>query len=607
MPVPYVLPLLPPPQILVDVGDREVPAEPTRVWGPLAITEVPTIVDGVRVFRGDTSIRAVGGRVAQVVVRTPRVPTVGTFPTHVGETLPGVILEEERVWFPTGDGLVAARWVTTDTGHELVVDGDGRVRFRAGPPHGAGTVAALHHPRRPDDPLVASPLVGVTLRGAAGDTVTDDAGAWSLSDAAPTVSLEGPWFTVDDQGGAALSAVVGDGDVVLDHPDDLSELDAWVAATTVRAAWLPYGPGHEWLEGNVTLEVDQALASCNAYYWAWTLHFYRPVRSCFPPAQHADVVWHEWGHGLHDHSRAGPFDLALSEGAADVVAWRLSGDDVIARGLFKDGTGFRDLSEVRRFPDDADDYDAHETGRIVSGALRALSLDWADEPAGTFERWFLAWLAVGPAMESAYDDALVADDDDGDLQNGTPHECDLAVAFGPHGYGPLQDGFGRVTAQHEPPRALVADGPTPVVVEWETDLDRCFDVEPGDVALVVTVDGGDEQRADLVGEGARAEGSLPSAPPGAVVRWRFEGEVHGEVVDLPGRGGWYELTAAGEGPPPDEDPDPTASPTTPTTTPAADDQAGAEPAGCGCASSAPAPWGFGALAALALRRRTSAR
>jgi hypothetical protein len=64
------------------------PPSPPGCGARSRITEVPTIVDGVRVFRGDTSIRAVGGRVAQVVVRAPRVPTVGTFPTHVGETLP---------------------------------------------------------------------------------------------------------------------------------------------------------------------------------------------------------------------------------------------------------------------------------------------------------------------------------------------------------------------------------------------------------------------------------------------------------------------------------------------------------------------------------------
>ena len=39
-------------------------------------------------------------------------------------------------------------------------------------------------------------------------------------------------------------------------------------------------------------------------------------------------------------------------------------------------------------------------------------------------------------LPTSYDAALVADDDDGDLANGTPHYCAIQHAFGVHGLAP---------------------------------------------------------------------------------------------------------------------------------------------------------------------------
>ena len=43
---------------------------------------------------------------------------------------------------------------------------------------------------------------------------------------------------------------------------------------------------------------------------------------------------------------------------------------------------------------------------------------------------FTGLLKGGPDIAASFDEALVADDDDGDLENGTPHECEIIDAYG---------------------------------------------------------------------------------------------------------------------------------------------------------------------------------
>lgn len=602
-----VLPMLPPPEIRTRPPGAPPPV-PARDWRGHAVLDEPVRRDGVEVFRGATSWRWVDGRLAQVLVRTSAdAPAGGTFPPpgitrSVARELGADVEAEAPVWFPTADGLVAARRGQLGGGWEVVIDGEGALRWLSGPPQAEGAVSVRHHPRLPTDPLVTSPLSGAVVVGASGDAVTDDAGAWSLADGPFVLSLQGPHVSVEDRQGADLAVALAGGDEVVDAPDDLSELDAFVHVGEIRAAWSPLAPDHPWLAGEVMVDVDQGLAACNAYFLGWTLHFYRPVPSCHPPAQHADVVFHEWGHGLHDKSiLSGVFDLAVSEGVADVVAWRRTGDDVIARGLFVNGDGMRDLSELRRWPDDVDEVEPHETGRIVSGALRDLALSWADEPPDTFESFLLSFLAVGPRMESALDDARFADDDDGNLQNGTPHECDLARAFGRHGYGPLTGGFGRVEVSHAPPSTAVAGAPTEVVLDVDASvLPTCVEAAGDDVVLTVVVDGAAPIELAVEGRGRELRAELPAAPAGAIVEWRFDGAVEGQDVALPEDGGFYALTVPGE--PDGSTPGPGDDPGDDPDDPGAG--SGAAPAaGCGCAAPGGGAGGLLAGLALALVRR----
>ncbi|HPH68452.1 MAG TPA: DUF4215 domain-containing protein, partial [Kofleriaceae bacterium] len=97
----------------------------------------------------------------------------------------------------------------------------------------------------------------------------------------------------------------------------------------------------------------------------------------------------------------------------------------------------------------------HKTGIIFGGAMwdlrKALIAELGQEPGITLtNRLFYAAVQRATNIPTTLIELLVADDDDGNLANGTPHECTIRTAFGRHG---LRTVLGTITA----PGALQAD------------------------------------------------------------------------------------------------------------------------------------------------------
>jgi hypothetical protein len=90
-------------------------------------------------------------------------------------------------------------------------------------------------------------------------------------------------------------------------------------------------------------------------------------------AEDADVILHEYGHALH-HAAVGALGCAdarsLSEGFADYLAASFTGDACVGDwdGTYRPGGCLRDLTEVRRYPEDRTG-DPHEDGLLWSGTL----------------------------------------------------------------------------------------------------------------------------------------------------------------------------------------------------------------------------------------------
>jgi len=272
-----------------------------------------------------------------------------------------------------------------------------------------------------------------------------------------------------------------------------------------------------------TVNIDD---ECNAFYSQQTknVSFFVASSQCENTGRLPDVVYHEFGHGVHDNSiidGVGLFDSAMSEGASDFFAGLITGDHEMGLGFFFDGDPLRDLDPEGRervWPDDVGEV--HQTGLIFGGAFwdlrTALMASLGDGPGlALTEQLFVAALQRSTDIPSSLIEVLAADDDDGDLGNGTPHECLIREAFGRHG---LRTALATVDA----PGTVTGTGgdTTAEVVVSVTGLsDACQ---------------GDEVDHVEVTYGPRFDGSTPAA--GVVEATDLGSSFYAAAVPLPAAG-----------------------------------------------------------------------
>ncbi|MBK7853764.1 MAG: M36 family metallopeptidase [Bacteroidetes bacterium] len=160
----------------------------------------------------------------------------------------------------------------------------------------------------------------------------------------------------------------------------------------------------------------------------------------------ADVVYHEYGHGINSdlygfYGAGGMGNGAMNEGYADTWANGITDDPILGIGFYQNNpTGYVRSYNLRKvYPQDLQG-EVHADGEIIAGAwwdLRLLMNDLAfrnnlfketmpatvDGPNGDEGTIFLDVLI----------EALTADDNDGNISNGTPNYCNIVTAFGYHG------------------------------------------------------------------------------------------------------------------------------------------------------------------------------
>jgi subtilisin-like proprotein convertase family protein len=239
-----------------------------------------------------------------------------------------------------------------------------------------------------------------------------------------------------------------------------------------------YLPDNTWLQGRVVLNVNVD-STCNAT-WGGQINMYRAGNGCGHTAEIQGVVTHEWGHGF-DQNDGGGYDNT-SEAYADVVAIFAARDSCVGRGFFVDGTcsgygdtclncsGIRDHDWAARqanTPATPQDfvqnncpggsgpcgYSVHCEGYPIGESiydlatrdLPAAGLDPASAWQLAERLWYASRAGSGGAIYTCalpdtdscasgswFQQMRAADDDDGDLSNGTPHAAALYAAFARH-------------------------------------------------------------------------------------------------------------------------------------------------------------------------------
>ncbi|MCE9667057.1 hypothetical protein LY474_04445 [Myxococcus stipitatus] len=88
----------------------------------------------------------------------------------------------------------------------------------------------------------------------------------------------------------------------------------------VGRGWLP---NNAWLNQTLTANVD-IVSTCNAFWNGTTVNFYRSGGGCRNTGEAADVLDHEWGHGLDDNDTAGTLSNSAETYGDIAAAFRLS-------------------------------------------------------------------------------------------------------------------------------------------------------------------------------------------------------------------------------------------------------------------------------------------
>ncbi len=524
----------------------------------------PVVYGGVPVYRGGVTARVKAGRLALLGVEAyadaPRLgsaaldaPTardlaIGDGPAPDAWHEP---LDAAQVWLPweddagvtlrlvwqitTATEAPLARWVhfvDASTGELLHVHDE--LRWVD------GTVEGLRNPRRPGEELALEPLTRLAVRNEAGvEALTDEAGRFSLAGTTYTAFLRGPDVVIVDAGrGNTASVQVRDGVGRFDTTvATQGEIDNFAAVGEVRA-WAqqtaPEVTVGDLRGGVLRSNVNRRDGSCNAFYDGASINFFRAGNGCVNTAQLADVTWHEWGHGFHANSlEAGVFDGAISEGAADTVAFLISNDNLIGRGFFgAPDRGIRNVDNDRTYPRDVVGQ-VHTDGLILGGSMweliEALEPRYGrDEARVVVGRLLAGALKGGPTLATVGPELLLADDDDGDLSNGSPHFCELTDVLGRRGLlaesGPIR-AFDHVQRVDAP-----ADVPFTVEASVERQLAACVDTTG--LQAVYRVDGGAWERADATETADGVAMTLPALPFGSFVEYYLESA----TVSIPTRG-----------------------------------------------------------------------
>jgi Zn-dependent metalloprotease len=173
---------------------------------------------------------------------------------------------------------------------------------------------------------------------------------------------------------------------------------------------------------------------CNAFTDGTGIYMFGAGSVCNATGRIFDIVAHEWGHVLDVNAPGGFEDGALSEFIGDLVAFTQTDDPRIGPGFFKGSSaGVRNLNEG------AQCFDSSTTGVHDAGLqLGAVVWDIREDlkasgvSADELRRLMLEPVAIGQRRSEWYLAMLAADDDDGNLANGTPHECLIYRQFELH-------------------------------------------------------------------------------------------------------------------------------------------------------------------------------
>ncbi len=286
------------------------------------------------------------------------------------------------------------------------------------------------------------PMPYILVSGGGQSAYANENGFFEL-DTTGTVSVStgvsGRFFNVSNNAGSdgSASATISDGgSSFVSHNEsntseaERAEVNSYIEANAVRDFILNYAPNYPTVSTQEDFQVNVGVSgTCNAFYNGTSINFYNAGGGCNNTA-FSVIVHHEYGH--HMIATAGSGQGAYGEGKSDVMSVLMTGDPQLARGFFQGdcSNGIRNADNNYQYGGSCSGI--HDCGQLLSGCVwdalqlldldtvAALSINATPLHSGT---------SIGPDI---FQDWLILDDDDGDLDNGTPNSVLLTEAFALH-------------------------------------------------------------------------------------------------------------------------------------------------------------------------------
>jgi Zn-dependent metalloprotease len=507
------------------------------IYNNIDISTIPAIsADGIKTF----AAADIALTVASVDVNN--VPKILPIPGASG--IEYKLIYEVTVNTTNGNGIPGKYY-------SLVDANNGTVYYRSNQVHECGAYM-MAADLQADAAITDNPLVAEVNRGLPylrveidGDYYyTDQSGHLSLNfisvPTPATVDLRGLYARVSEGTGAtnieSVDITIFPGDNVIAFDEEWgstpSEVSAYYWQNIVHDHMKSYFPDFTGLDVDQLIRVERNDGTCNAFYDGTSTNFYQDGGGCPATGLFNDVVMHEYGHGVNYDLYAGLGDPggmnngAMQEGYADLWGMTVTDNPILGQG-FLGGAG----TFVRRYDEDPKVYpvdlvgEVHADGEIIAGAWWDVNLNFGGDLTTMTALWMETLNATvdgaggneGEIYRDVLLEALIADDDNGNLDDGTPNDDLITSAFCLHGITLI----GNISLDHaeyaEPVAALA-----PVVIE--TDLDVDYPEFIGGAKLFWrTTPGASYTESEMVEVGGTSyEAELPSQPVGTIIEYYFK-------------------------------------------------------------------------------------
>ncbi|MFH1277566.1 MAG: hypothetical protein ABIK65_04230, partial [Candidatus Eisenbacteria bacterium] len=311
-----------------------------------------------------------------------------------------------------------------------------------------------------------------------------------------------------------------------------SERDCW-AYLNMQHRWLKaLDPTFTGLDYQMPVSVERTDGYCpgNAWYDYYGVNFCVQSATYGNTGRMGDVAWHEYGHGITDQLY-GPNDpgSGLHEGNSDVASLLFTRDPRLGLGFYLNNctSGIRNAENTMQYPQDWSE--THTGGQIISGFIwdsmqelfAAYPQAYADSVVA--HAWHFGrrlGLPQNPPDQVYW--TFVADDDDGDLDNGTPHHAAFCVGATNHGFD-CPEILGPVHLTHTPVESQPSTvSPTAITATITSDATT---INEGACAVYYRVDGGSYSNVGMANVGGDDyTGYIPAQTGGSYVEYYVYGE-----------------------------------------------------------------------------------